>query len=430
RMVQVGGASKLQSDELEADERLTLELSPPDNKDARIGSVELSGASEQAQQFELKRAVATGRKVKLTANEDGLGNGLQAEGIEFICDNLAHEARLRGRDQVVATMAQYDIEAQGIIKILLPTREDEDKDPRGLIIQGPGEIKLRASAQQPDPYTLASWQKELQWHRLQEEHRIELYGNAVLTHEKMGRMAGEQVKAWLHQEQKKNENAASPSAGTMALTGMDRLDALKRVEVDRRVSVVSARFVVPSADRLTLNFSTASADFLQQKSTPSSEDGFDSTPGEVPSPMLGKPENKSATSTSQPFYVHAGEIDGEILLIGNKQQMLRRLEARERVHIERKPEPGKQNGLNIQGQRVELTLQGVSELYRCKLFGNKATIQTEKFGLEGQVIDLDQTENLVQVPGPGKFHFMSDRDFQGNAMNQAEEVTIRWSTSM
>jgi hypothetical protein len=41
-------------------------------------------------------------------------------------------------------------------------------------------VKLHPSAAHPDAYTLASWQRELQWHRTAEEHRIELYGNAVL----------------------------------------------------------------------------------------------------------------------------------------------------------------------------------------------------------------------------------------------------------
>lgn len=427
RMVQVGNNSKLQSDELDADERLTLELSPPVNKpktNTKPGDVEA-----EIQQFELKRAVATGKKVKITANEDGQGNGLKAEGIEFICDNVAHEARLRGKDEVIAALSQYDIVAQGVIKILLPTKEAEDKEPRGLVINGPGEIKLRATAQNPDPYTLASWQRELQWHRSTQEHRIELYGSAVLMHEKMGRMAGEQVKAWLHQDNKAKESKPTSSQNSLGMSGFERLDALKRVEVDQRVSVVSSRFMIPQANRLTLNFTAAPEGFVLQKA----QDGFG-----VPQPaaenkpnLLGKPENKNVpASVTPPMYIHASEIDGEIMLVGEKQQVMRRLEAREQVHIERKTEPGKQNGIDIRGQRVEMTLQGSSEFYRCKLYGNKATVNTEKFGLEGQVIDLDQTENTVNIPGPGKFRFFTDRDFQGNSLKQAEQVTFHWITSM
>jgi lipopolysaccharide export system protein LptA len=428
RMVQIGTTSKLQSDELHADERLTLELMPPVAK-PKTNTKPAGGVEEEMQQFELKRAVATGKKVKIIANEDGLGNGLKAEGIEFICDNVAHEARLRGKDEVVATLAQYDIITQGIIKILLPIKGADDKDPRGLMINGPGEIKLRATAQQPDPYTLASWQRELQWHRTTQEHRIELYGSAVLMHDKMGRMAGEQVKAWLHQEDKTKEPKKPNQQNGLGMTGLDRLDALKRVEVDQRVSVVSSRFMIPQANRLTLNFTTAPADFVLNKA----QDGFG-----VPQPaqdakpnLLGKPETKTTPAPSTPpMYIQANEIDGEILIVGEKQQVLRRLEAREQVHIERKTEPGKQNGIEIHGQRVEMTMQHSNDLYRIKLYGNKANVNYANNVLEGQVIDLDQAENTVSIPGPGKFSFYTDRDFQGNTLKQAEQVNFNWTTSM
>ncbi|MFT3878185.1 MAG: hypothetical protein QM703_00830 [Gemmatales bacterium] len=414
---------KQQYDELDADEKLVLELLPPNKSKSKMEKQ--AGVDESAKQFELKKAVATGKKVKITANEDGQGNGLHAEGIELIVDNVAHEARLRGKDQVVAHMMEYDIIAQGAVKILLPASDAEDKDPCGLLINGPGEVRLRPSIAHPDPYTLASWQRELQWHRTLEEHRIELYGNAVLMHEKQGRMSGEQVKAWLVSDKKKLDEKPKPAA-TAPVEGADRLNAkLKRVEVDQKVQVLSTRLVIPSARRLTLNFTEAPAGFvIQNLQKPG--DGFDTpAPAADKNPgLLGKPEAKvmNPPPNSPPLYLHAAEIDGDILLVGENQQVLRRLEARENVHIERKPDPGKQNGIDIQGQRLEMSLQGNTDLYRVKLFGKKAIINNEKYGIEGQSIDLDQAENMLTIDGAGKFRFYTDKDFQGNLLVEGRDA--------
>lgn len=447
RMAATPTGDKRQWDELDADEKLTLELLPPNKK--KPGTAKPASVDDEARQFELKKAVALGKSVKITANEDGQGNGLHAEGIELICDNVAHEARLRGKDQVVARLMEYDIVAQGIVKILLPANDAEDKDPRGLLINGPGEVRLRPSAAHPDPYTLASWQRELQWHRTPQEHRIELYGNAILMHEKHGRMAGEQVKAWLTPNPKKPDDKNKVAA----VSGVERLDAkLKRVEVEQRVSVLSSRLMIPQANRLTLNFTDAPNGFILQKQG----DSFDTPPpvaqkNDQNGKLLGKPETKAANvpPAGPPLYLHAAEIDGDILVVNDSVQLLRRVEARDNVHIERKSEPGKQNGLDIHGQRLEMSLQGNTELYRVKLFGNKATINTEKFGLEGQQIDLDQSENRVTIPGPGKFNFLTDHDFQGNPLVEGrdtngqpikdaqgnikfrpEQVTFRWDEKM
>lgn len=415
---------KQQYDELDADERLVLELLPPAMKKKEKGAKLVP--DEDTKQFELKKAVATGKRVKISANEDGQGNGLQAEGIELICDNVAHEARLRGKDQVIAKLMEYDIVAQGTVKILLPIDDAQDKDPRGLIINGPGEVRLRPSAAHPDPYTLASWQRELQWHRTAEEHRIELLGNAVLMHEKHGRMAGDQVKAWLVPNKTKPDDKNKP-ATTISVAGNERLDArLKRVEVDQRVSLFSTRLVIPQANRLMINFIDAPEGFVFQKLN----DGFD-----APAPasqdknasstnMLGKPDPKQAAApvNTPPIYLNAVEIDADILVVSDKMQLIKRVEARDNVHIERKSDPGKQNGIDIHGQRLEMTLQGNAELYRVKLFGSKATITTDRFGVEGQQIDLDQTENRVTIPGPGKFQFMTDRDFQGNMLIEGRDM--------
>ncbi|MBL8821511.1 MAG: hypothetical protein JNJ77_02910 [Planctomycetia bacterium] len=415
-----------QYDELDADEKLVLELMPP-AKETKSPSNSLEEAGGQ---FELKKAVATGKNVRITANEDGKGNGLHAAGIEFVCDYVANEVRLRGQEQVTARMMEYDIVAQGIVKILLPEKDARDKDPRGLMIQGPGEIRLRPSTTNPDPYTLASWKRELQWHRLAEEHRIELYGDAVLTHDKHGRMAGEQVKAWLAADTNKkadeNKAAQNQPLNTERLNGR-----LKRVEVDQRVSVFSTKLVIPQARRLTLNFTEAA----EGTELPKPVDPFDtaSAPGKTKPGLLGKPEGANPSPTRQPAPVltlHAEEIDGDILVISDKQQVLRRLEARENVHIERKSDPGKQNGIDLRGQRLEMSLQGQSDQYRMKLFGTKATILTEKFELEGQQIDLDQAENRVTIPGPGKFKFYTDRDFQGGTLPKPEKVTFHWNEKM
>lgn len=425
RTTTTNGVTRQQYDELDADERLTLELLPPKkNKDDK------KLPEEEVQQFQLKKAVATGKSVKITANEDGTGNGLHAEGIEFICDMVAHEARLRGKDRVDARVSQYDITTAGVVKILLPENNAQDNEPRGLVINGAGEVKLRPSALNPDPYTLASWQREMQWHRTTAEHRIELYGSAVLMHEKQGRMSGETIKAWLDATPRKNDDKKTPEKKDAALagTGLDRLDGkLKRVEVEQKVVVLSTRFMIPQANRIVLNFSDAPPGFALQKS----QDGFDAPAGSnvPPTQQPARPD----ASTAQPapmLFIHADEVDGDILIVNDKQYLFKRLEARDNVHVEQKPEPGKQNGFDIRGQRLELSLQGNTEFYRVKLFGNKATINMDKYGLEGQQIDLDQTENTVKIEGPGKFFFLTDRDFQGNNLIKAELVNVVWDERM
>lgn len=416
-----------QYDELDADEKLVLELMPPSRqgKDASPANLE-----EASGQFELKKAVATGKNVRITANEDGKGNGLYASGIEFVCDYVANEVRLRGKEQVTARMMEYDIVAQGMVKILLPEKEAQDKDPRGLMIQGPGEVRLRPSTANPDPYTLASWKRELQWHRTPEEHRIELYGDAVLTHDKHGRMAGEQVKAWLAADtEKKPDDVKSGQSQTLHAEKLN--GRLKRVEVDQRVSVFSTKLVIPQARRLTLNFTEAAGGIELAKPADAPAAPFHE--GNAQPGLLGRPENSNASSAKAPAPVltlHAEEIDGDIVVINDKQQVLRRLEARENVHVERKSEPGKQNGIDLRGQRLEMSLQGQTDQYRMKLFGTRATILTEKFELEGQQIDLDQADNRVTIPGPGKFRFYTDRDFQGGTLTKPEKVTFHWNEKM
>lgn len=423
RVVQTASGPKQQYDELDADERLVLVLQPPASG-KKPKNDQAIGLDAEVQQFELKKAIATGSKVKITANEDGQGNGLHAEGIELICDNVTHEARLRGKDQVVAQLMEYDIIAQGLVKILLPTNDSEDKDPRGLIINGPGEVRLRPSAAHPDPYTLASWQRELQWHRTPTEHRIELQGSAVLMHEKQGRMAGDQVKAWLTPQERK------PAANNKAPGNVDspllRMDArLKRVEVDQRVSVLSSKLIIPQANRLVLQFLDAPESLRQLKPAMAGErPGTEGNTRPDGANLLGKPENKPAApaASSPPLYVNANEIEADVLYVSDNVQLVKRVEAREQVHIERKSEPGKQNGIDVHGQRLEMMMQGDNELYRVKLFGNKATLSTDKFGLEGQEIDLDQAENRVTIPGPGKFRFLTDRDFQGNMLVEGRDL--------
>lgn len=424
RTVVEGAKTRELFDELDADERLTLELMPP----ARKPKSTKKPSDESVEQFELKKAVATGKLVKITANDDRQGSGLYAEGIELVYDNVAQEARLRGKDQVVARLAEYDIFARGMVKILLPANDAADKDPRGLIINGPGEIKLRASARNPDPYTLASWQKELQWHRTLEEHRIELAGSAVLMHEKQGQMSGETVKAWLLPGDGKKKDK-KPGLDTASLEKFD--GRLKRVEVDQRVNVMSSRLMVQGANKLTLNFTDAPEGFVLNKPN---DAPFLQPPvaakADVPSDKTAVRPPTAPVTPTPPLYLQAAEIDGDILMIGDKQQVLRRLEARENVHIERKTEPGKQNGFDIRGQRLEMSLQGNTDLYRVKLFGNKATLSMEKFGLEGQQIDLDQAENRVTIPGPGKFRFYTEQDFQGRKLLKPELVTFLWDEKM
>lgn len=425
RSITTNGVTKHQYDELNADERLTLELIPP-----KKGKDDKKGPEEEMQQFELKKAVATGKLVKVTANEDGTGTGLYAEGIELICDMVAHEARLRGKEQVNARVAEYDITAHGIVKILLPEQNAQDKDPRGLIINGAGDVKLRPSALHPDPYTLASWEREMQWHRTTDEHRVELYGNAVLMHEKQGRMSGEIVKAWLVAQPKKTDekDKTKEKEKATSVAGVERLDGkLKRVEVEQRVNVLSTRFIIPLAKRIVLNFSDAPAGFALQKS----QDGFDApAPGNTTPAQPGKAPAAVPAAPPPVLFIHADEIDGDIMIVNDKQYLFKRLEARDNVHVEQKSEPGKQNGIDIHGQRLEMSLQGNSELYRIKLFGNKATIDMDKYGLEGQEIDLDQTENRVTIPGPGKFRFLTDRDFQGNVLPRPELVNVLWDEKM
>lgn len=413
-------------DELDADDKLVLLLQPP-AKDSKSRSPE-----EEAQRYELKRATATGKIVKITANETSTNNGgkshgLQATGVELICDNVAHEATLRGAPQVVAWMQDYNIVTPALVKILLPDQADTDKEIKGLKIEGPGEVKLRPSVEHPEPYPLASWQRELQWHRTGTEHRVELYGSAVFMDEKQGRMEGEQLKVWLvsSQDQKSAESKPAPSSPS-GQSGMN--GKLKRLEAEGAVSVLSPKLVVPQAQKLFLNFIDAPEGFVAQR-LPDQEQP--SAPGIKPStPDRPTQMDKNPPPVAPPLYLDALVVDGDILMANNNPVAVRRLHAEEKVHIERRPDPGKNNGLDIRGQRLELNLIGASELYRFKLFGAHSTVQTEKFTLEGNQLEVDQAENSATVPGPGKFKFLTERNFQGTVLPQPEEVIFTWEEQM
>jgi hypothetical protein len=428
-------------DELDADDKLVLILQPPpkDNKP--------KNPEEEAQKYELKRAIATGKIVKITANEgatktgSGKSQGLQAIGVELICDNVTHEATMRGAPQVVAWMQDYNIVTPAVVKIFLPEPTDTEKEIKGLKIEGPGEVKVRPTVDHPDPYPLANWQRELQWHRTGIEHRVELYGSAVFMDEKQGRMAGEQLKVWMTAEEKKPEASSKKQEEKLDLNASNSpLPApsgnlqnslngkLKRVEAEGAVSILSPRLVVPQAQKLFLNFIGAPEGFIPQR-LPDQEGATPlAQPTTVDRSVQG---NNAPSSAAPPLYLDAAVIDGDILMAGNNPIAIRRLHAEEKVHIERRPDQDKRNGLDIRGQRLEMNLIGASELYRFKLFGAHSTVKTEKFTLEGDQLEIDQAENTATVPGPGKFTFLTQRTFQGAVIEgEPEKVVFNWDEQM
>jgi len=431
RTVMTPQGPRQQYDEIDTDDKLVLVLEPPKEGEKDKKSTP-ANPEDEAKQYQLRRAIATGKRVKLTANDDNAGGGLHAQGVEMICDNEKHEATLRGDPQVVARVRSgdkdYDVITTGTVKLLLPEGTEADKDPRGLIVTGPGEIRTRATAEHPDPFPVATWQRELQWHRNPDEQRVELLGSAIFMHEKHGRLAGDSVKVWLTPAAKTDPAALNEKRSTLTEGRMDA--KLKRVELDKRVSILSPKLVVQQADRLHLTFTEAPSGFTPQ---PRSNRGETWSPGPPASPPPGPPglPGPPATPESPPLYLEASDIDGDIYIVNDRQQIVHRLEARDRVHVERKPDPGKLNGLDIRGQRLEMTLQGNTDLYRIRLFGDIASLQSDKFGLEGKQIDLDQAENRVTVPGAGKFRFLTDRDFQGNPLQGGpQNVLIYWDDKM
>ena len=153
-------------------------------------------------------------------------------------------------------------------------------------------------------------------------------------------------------------------------------------------------------------------------------------PAPGPEPITVPPADAPA-KPARPVELSAVFITAHVLRYDpTGKTELDRLETEGKVHVVQAPS-GENKGFNVRGEKLEMTrkLTG-NHLKVISDPANLAELHTDRLGIVGPEIEIDQGENTATVDGDGYMTMESTTDFQGNPLQKPELLTVFWNNLM
>lgn len=397
-----------------------------------------SASGDAMQDFELISARALGKQVDLSSDAEDQTKALKATGVELHYDKAQQRTTMRGGPILNVEMQGYDLTLKGTLTLV-----HGDRMPRAAHAQGPGSLRIfslhNGVQRQERKPILVTWRDRFDWTQEQGMDRLDFAGGGSFEDPEQGRLqANERIIVWVETI---TSSAAVPpnqaaSSGQEAVT-QNRVP--RRLDAMGEVKLFSPQLVIRRTDKMNLRFRTVDASELSGV-VPSLNMGLGSNPprtgGGEPAPLpaaAGSPLDgqaapaPAAAANKVPLEMEANWIDADLLQAGNKFD-LEKLTAEGRVHVHQAPRSEEDRAVDLRGER--LTLKRHRAEHVIDLTGAPATVQLDKIWLTGLKIHFDQPLNTVEVNEAGSMRLPSKTDFQGDALGEETELTIRWSQRM
>lgn len=299
---------------------------------------------------------------------------------------------------------------------------------------GPGTIEAR----RPDGQLLtASWNEEL-LKTFDEERgcdRVELRGAAHLQQPGEFGITGQNVVCWWR--------AALPAAPVIQAanaptsTNSPWEDSLAQGHLERAEATGDVVFTHP---RLTLHTQKLGIT-LHQQALPSDlvfqmpEAARGPAPGQRGTKILSRTDSITTPATSTktpPAPVQATADELELIVWQDphdaQQVAIAHLAATGRVDV-RQVGTVPEKSLRLQGERLEAD-QRVAQQAFLKLTGAPGLVQLGGSRLEAAIVEWSQAEGLVRVPGPGSLQHPIQSRFDGQKLNQPQQLVLNWKEKL
>jgi hypothetical protein len=444
------GASQTRYDQLECDKLVLLFNRKKSDDKAKP-------ANDEALDLDLMRADATGKQIELMSDAELL----HATGTELVYDKANNQTMLRG-EPVEADRDGNHFRVHG--KLIFQNPTDGRKEIQDARAEGPGELRIRnadgagakvgdgpPNASKPQVERVARWQKEMHVRKEGGLDRLDFIGQASFDDPEQGKLQGDQIVVWLEERRavaSQSSPSPQPPVAGPASAGSNMSNRVpRRLEAVGKVSLDSRELKITQTDYLRLQFEDAKPGELTVTSSPKVDEVAGPATALRPSAQhANAPTPKTAADASkptradvlppgkeevkEPLLLTARTVDVKLLLDGKKAD-LKEVRTEGQVLVTRRPIPGKDRGIEIRGDRLDLFHQPEGHVLKVTGQANRpAYVQLDRLTLLGTVVNIDQPANNAWVNGPGSMKLPTKTDFQGNPLKEPTEVTIYWSERM
>jgi hypothetical protein len=390
------------------------------------GNASLGPSRQEEAPLELLRVEARGSPLELSSD----GERLRATGSHLIYDQISKETRLTGQP-IQAERDGNELQVQGTLVFSTPAASSQEI--RNVRAEGPGEVRIRnleplsggaepaaSQAIRPQPLRVARWDREMRLSRDGTTDRLDFLGRASFEDAEHGVLRADRIAVWLEGRNPQRMDAVhnvSLESRDLRILQCDQL----RVQVEQAPVPANPQAVRNPAGPAAPPGPDVGWKPLAPPGEPTQPAG-DSRRGPQPGLL---PDAKDVAK--EPFEVRARIVDVKLAQRGRFTE-LRQVRTEGQVVVTRKPGPGKEAGVSIRADRLDL-LHG-SEGSVLKVAGQPGYVQVGELTLLGSVVNLDQPANHAWVNGSGSLKLPARTDFQGNTLPEPTEVTIYWTERM
>ena len=385
-------------------------------------------------------AHAMGRPLELRSDMDGAQKGMHVYAVELLYDKIQAQTTLvGGKDGLQAELQGHQLRLFG--SLTLYHAVGNAKELREARAQGPGEITMaNRDEKQPlnskRPPVTARWQEEMRWTKEIPAQglpldRIIFTGQAAFEDPERGRLSASQLAVWL--ESKELVPGPKPKGIDKDTPLSQQKTKLQRVDAVGDVRLFSRELLIPHADRLRLVFTEVEpppATAPVATLTPP----LASTSQQVPPELLIRRQNPvlppGPTKAKAPLELRARMVDATLQRTGGKTD-IERMQAEGEVKVSQPAVNPNDKPIDIRADRLDLVRYPSGHV--IKLFAPEetpASAQVDKMVVLGPFIELDQTQNIVQVTGQGRMRLPSKSDFEGAALKEPTDVVLTWTKRM
>ena len=434
----------LPSDQLNC-ELLAIQFGPRERaakpRKAASGRVQRDDASDskpRSSSFDLepRRVEAVGDPVVIRA---------PSQGGHARCQRLEYEVKtgrivLEGNENILLHQGSSELRTRR-----LEYRPGEDGRLGWLQIAGPGWLQ-GAVDDKPNQKYQAQWSKELRMRPQEQTQVVTLSGSAQVRYSEMGALAADEIHLWLletkdavktpaglHQVVTANYAPGSIKEGPGNVVPAVGGPPLKRSATNRKTNIIPDRLMAQGsvsidspqltggARRLEVWFQQASADSAGGSVSPGQQDA-----GRTDSP---RPSRNASHVPDQTFDVRGDVMRLQLLMQGNLTRLNDvSIEGGARL-VETKTKKPDEKPLVVQGDRLQLA-QADSEEAQVNVSGKPAMVEARGLALTGAKINLDRATNRLWIDGPGRMRLPMDRDLNGQALGQRQNMEIDWQGGM
>ncbi|MEZ6041394.1 MAG: hypothetical protein R3C20_12880 [Planctomycetaceae bacterium] len=429
--------------------QLTLQLRPRISSDAGNSHVALNAESDGPQrpkQVELHSIRAEGSRVVVYMEEQQL-TGTMTD-IRYIVDRRMLECWSNKQD---ANGNPFPIRLiQKGTEVLVPhivARALEDNSLDSIDLRGPGLIRHQPdksdsatakSDRDPQGTIEAQWRESLIF-RQSPEPRITLTGNAqVIQPVKEFRLAGQTIEMLLASRNPvPDPNIPPPSIDSAADTTHNAFDFSdlqpKELIARDRVRIAAPQLSGDVRNQLTVKLSDAASS--ENARTPTAAGTMQTASFEASNPgqLIGnRPESDKARG-----FMHFVSDTMEATLLSPESTQAKRPSAptdwtdiwiNGNVEVDyTAPDPDQ--SFHAEGN-VLTAENGLSAGRGMSLFGSPATVVSANRLIEGQRIDVDESDEKVSVDGSGRIRLVLDRGFDGMPLERPSPLDIYWADGM